>query len=91
MPGVAGDDARHADHDAVDQLGARPVGRRISVRAGASIASIAARGVDAASSTSWRARISPSRSQIAPRRKRAPRSRPSTSAASGTGSKKTAP
>ena len=36
------------------------------------------------SSTSWRARTSPRRSQIAPRRKRAPRSRPRTSAASGT-------
>ena len=43
------------------------------------------------SSTSWRARISPPRSQIAPRRKRAPRSSPRTRAASGTGSKKVAP
>src|SRR4051812_46912249 len=42
-------------------------------------------------STSWRARTSPRRSQIAPRRKRAPTSRPSTSAASWTGSKKVAP
>ena len=43
------------------------------------------------SSTSWRARTSPRRSQIAPRRKRAPRSSPSTSAASCTGSKNVAP
>ena len=43
------------------------------------------------SSTSWRARTVPARSQIAPRRNLAPRSRPRTSAASGTGSKKTAP
>ena len=42
-------------------------------------------------STSWRARTSPLRSQTAPRRKRAPRSSPSTYAASGTGSKNTAP
>ena len=35
--------------------------------------------------------MSPRRSQTAPRRKRAPRSNPSTSAASGTGSKNTAP
>ena len=40
---------------------------------------------------SWRARTSPRRSQIAPRRKRAPRSSPSTSAASWTGSKNVAP
>ena len=43
------------------------------------------------SSTSWRARTAPDRSQIAPRRNRAPMSTPSTSAASGTASKKTAP
>ena len=42
-------------------------------------------------STSWRARTAPLRSQIAPRRKRAPRSSPSTSAASCTGSKNVAP
>ena len=42
-------------------------------------------------SMSCRARTSPRRSQIAPRRKRAPRSRPSTSAASCTGSKNVAP
>jgi hypothetical protein len=41
--------------------------------------------------TSWRERTVPFRSQRAPRRKRAPRSSPSTSAASGTGSKNTAP
>ena len=40
---------------------------------------------------SCRARTSPRRSQIAPRRKRAPRSSPSTSAASCTGSKNVAP
>ena len=43
------------------------------------------------SSTSWRARTLPARSQIAPRRKRVPRSSPRTSAASGIASKNTAP
>ncbi len=42
-------------------------------------------------STSRRALTSPRRSQIAPRRKRPPTSSPSASAASGTGSKNTAP
>ena len=55
------------------------------------IASIAPSASAPSSSTSCRARISPRRSQIAPRRKRAPRSRPSTSPASGTTSKKVAP
>ena len=57
----------------------------------APMASIAASASAPSSSTSWRARTSPRRSQIAPRRKRAPRSKPRTSAASGTRSKKTAP
>ena len=56
-----------------------------------SIAAIAASALGPPSSTSWRTRMSPTRSQTAPRAKRAPRSRPRTSAASGTGSKKTAP
>jgi hypothetical protein len=51
------------------------------------IVSIAVSASAAASSTSCRARISPVRSHAAPRRKRAPRSKPSTNAASGVGSK----
>jgi len=50
-----------------------------------------AAAVRADSSMSCRARISPRTSHTAPRTKRAPRSSPSTNAASGTGSKKVAP
>ena len=85
------DDPGHADDRAVDP---RRVGSLSWSRARRGAArSCRARRVASSPriSTSWRARISPERSQIAPRRKRAPTSSPSTSAASGTGSKKTAP
>ena len=89
--GVGVDDAGNADDDAVDpvggeaaRLGERDAKRRRSPRS-------RPRRRRPSSSTSWRARISPRRSQIAPRRKRAPRSSPSTSPASGTTSKKVAP
>ena len=77
------DHARHAGHRAVERAraGRSPaassrvaqLGRRVERRR---------RRRRPASSTSWRARTLPRRSQIAPRRKRAPRSSPSTSAAS---------
>ena len=88
---LALDGARHAEHDAVDRArldAAAASNERVEQRDRVERRGCASRS---GSSTSWRARISPVRSQIAPRTKRAPRSRPSTNAASGTGSKKTAP
>ena len=84
------DDARDADDSAVDPRRVEP-GRLDERVAQRTIASSAPPASAPTISTSCRARISPRRSQIAPRRKRAPTSSPSTSAASGTGSKKTAP
>ena len=91
-PALGVDDAGHADDGAVDEA-VRPGSRsRRRARPAARRSASSTRGASAPSiSTSSRARTSPRRSQIAPRRKRPPRSSPSASAASGTGSKKTAP
>ena len=84
------DDAGHAEHDPVDSLDGE--GRRRDQRFAQRFDRVQRASASAPrSSTSWRARILAGESQTAPRRNRAPRSSPSTNAASGTGSKNTAP
>ena len=81
---VGGDDARHADDTLSTSEGSSAAASSSDARRRA-IASVAPSASALASSTSWRARMAPPRSQTAPRTKRAPRSSPSTSAASVTG------
>ena len=87
---VGVDDARHADDRRVDRSRPAPAASISASRTGRSRRAPPRRSDRAARRPGGRG-SSPTRSQTAPRRKRAPRSRPSTSAASGTGSKKTRP
>ena len=81
------DHTRNAHDHAVDDP-LRQTGRSTSELRRARIdATTDAASSGRSSSTSRRARVRPARSQIAPRRNRAPRSIPTTTAASGTGSK----
>ena len=83
------DDARHADDHPVEKIArqaARLDERRCELRDASTPLRLGGRRARRPGAHDVAAR-----SQIAPRRKRAPRSRPSTSAASGTRSKKTAP